>query len=75
MPTRSTRDGHESGTASNQSNADERRQQSPDGETLRGGEEHNRGDVTGAKARGKATRGRGEVATRPHLEGSEQGPA
>jgi hypothetical protein len=29
---------------------------------------------TGAAARGKATRSPDEVATRPHLEGAEQGP-
>jgi hypothetical protein len=30
---------------------------------------------TDAAARGKATRSPAEVATRPHLEGSEQGPS
>jgi hypothetical protein len=41
-----------------------------------GGDQHaDRGDATGDKSRGKATRGQGEAATRRHLEGSEQGPA
>jgi hypothetical protein len=31
--------------------------------------------VEGEAVRGKATRSPAEVATRPHLEGSEQGPA
>ena len=32
-------------------------------------------DATGEKSRGKATRGADVTANRPHLEGSEQGPA
>jgi hypothetical protein len=34
-----------------------------------------RDDATGDETRGKSTRGPAETATRPHLEGSEQGPS
>jgi hypothetical protein len=79
-----TRYGNRSGSGANEPKRNEKKEQAPDWKPRQGGSEsrsdpenerQSRVDPTRDKAQGKATRGHGEVATRRHLEGSEQGPS
>ena len=60
-----TRYGQRSGSGSNEPKHNEKKEASPDWKTRRGGDQ----------TKGKGTKGHDNVATREHLEGSEQGPA
>ena len=84
-----TRYGHRSGTGANEPKRNEKKEQAPDWRPRQGGDE-TRGDEDlqrdayikpgpsdpgGDRSQGKETRGQDVVATRRHMEGSEQGPA
>jgi hypothetical protein len=83
-----TRYGHRAGSGANEPKRSEKKEQAPDWRPRQGGDqtrepdEPPERDATGKDAiardprsMGKATRGHDEVATRRHLEGSEQGPS
>jgi hypothetical protein len=82
-----TRYGHRAGSGANEPKRDEKKEQAPDWQPRQGGDqtradEPPERDATGKdelardpRSMGKATRGQDEIATRPHLEGSEQGPS
>lgn len=82
-----TRYGHRAGSGANEPKRNEKKEQAPDWQPRQGGDqtradEPPERDATGKdtlardpRSMGKFTRGHDEVATRPHLEGSEQGPA
>ena len=77
-----TRYGQRSGSGSNEPKHNEKKEASPDWKTRQGGDQTapDRRDQSesgaGADAtKGKATKGHDPVATRSHLEGSEQGPS
>jgi hypothetical protein len=82
-----TRYGNRSGSGANEPRRNEKKEQAPEWRPRQGGDqtrayEPSERDATGKDAlardprsMGKATRGRDEVASRPHLEGSEQGHA
>jgi hypothetical protein len=78
-----TRYAHRSGSGANEPKRHEKKESKPDWMPRQGGDqtrsdaenEQRRRDPGLDKAQGKATRGHDEVATREHLEGSEQGPA
>ena len=82
-----TRYGHRAGSGANEPKRNEKKEQAPDWEPRQGGDqtrpdEPPERDATGKDAlardprsMGKQTRGQDEIATRRHLEGSEQGPA
>ena len=83
-----TRYGHRAGSGANEPKRNEKKEQDPSwrprqgGDQTRGDEDATRDAVTrppasdpgGDRSQGKQTRGHDEVATRRHLEGSEQGP-
>jgi hypothetical protein len=86
--TGNTRYGHRSGSGANEPKRHEKKEQASDWQPRQGGDE-TRGDEDvqrdaftrpgptdplGDRSQGKETRGKDEVATRRHLEGSEQGP-
>ena len=60
-----TRYGQRSGSGANEPKHNEKKEVSPDREPRQGGDQ----------TKGKGTKGHDTVATRDHLEGSEQGPA
>lgn len=82
-----TRYGARGGSGANEPKRSEKKGQAPDWQPRQGGDqtaakEPPERDATGKDAlardprsMGKATRGQDEIATRRHLEGSEQGPA
>ena len=84
-----TRYGHRAGSGANEPKRNEKKEQAPDWEPRQGGDQTSGAadepperDATGKDAlardprsMGKQTRGHDEVATRRHLEGSEQGPS
>ena len=69
-----TRYGHRSGSGANEPPRNEKKEQSPDWRPRQGGDQ-SKPSSHADEAKGKATRGHDEVATRDHLEGSEQGPS
>jgi hypothetical protein len=83
-----TRFGHHSGSGANEPRRHEKKEQDPGwqhdqgGNQTRGDHDPTRdgftkpgpSDASGDRSQGKETRGKDEVATRRHLEGSEQGP-
>jgi hypothetical protein len=84
-----TRYGHRSGSGSNEPKRHERKEQDPDWRSRQGGDETGSSDPgpraeqprphedrlsEDDRSQGKGTRGHDEIATRRHLEGSEQGP-
>ena len=86
---RETRYGHTSGSGSNEPKRHEKKEQADDWQPRQGGDQTRPGSPTAnpepdrpdddrlsndARSQGKQTRGHDEVATRRHLEGSEQGP-
>lgn len=84
-----TRYGHRAGSGANEPKRNEKKERAPDWQPRQGGDqtrsvadEPPERDATGKDAiardprsLGKQTRGHDEVATRRHLEGSEQGPS
>jgi hypothetical protein len=77
-----TRYGHRSGSGSNEPKDHEKKEQRSDWQPRQGGdqtrtEEGRRSDEgrPSDEAQGERTKSPASVATRPHLEGSEQGPA
>jgi hypothetical protein len=88
MPERNddTRYGHRSGSGANQPKGHERKEQDPGWQPRQGGDQTRSGGPPDEprpnqdrlseddRSEGKSTRGHDEVATRRHLEGSEQGP-
>jgi hypothetical protein len=84
-----TRYGHRAGSGANEPKRNEKKEQAPDWQPRQGGDQTRaeadaplERDATGKDAiardprsMGKTTRGHDEVATRRHLEGSEQGPS
>jgi hypothetical protein len=85
-----TRYGHRAGSGANEPKRHEKKEQASDWQPRQGGDQTRSGepdepperDATGKDAlardprsAGKQTRGHDEVATRRHLEGSEQGPS
>lgn len=89
MPERdnNTRYGQRSGSGSNEPERHERKEQDPDWQPRQGGDQTRSGEPPAEQPRpsedrlsrddrsqAKSTRGHDEVATRRHLEGSEQGP-
>ena len=80
--TRDTRYGQRSGSGANEPKHNEKKEAAPDWTPRQGGDQtapdRRDEDPTGDgadKSKGKATKGYDEVATRDHLEGSEQGPS
>ena len=83
-----TRYDHRSGSGSNEPKRHEKKEHAPDWQPRQGGDQTRPGDENrpadsrpaddrlsdDARSKGKSTRGHDEVATRRHLEGSEQGP-
>jgi hypothetical protein len=83
-----TRYGHRAGSGANEPTRNEKKEQAPGwqprqgGDRTRGDEDATRdaftrpgpSDPGGDRSQGKQTRGQDEIATRRHLEGSEQGP-
>ncbi len=82
-----TRYGHRAGSGANEPKRHEKKEQDPGwqprqgGDQTRGEEDSNReftrpgpSDPGGDRSQGKETRGKDVIATRRHLEGSEQGP-
>jgi hypothetical protein len=67
-----TRYGHRSGSGSNQPKGSERKEQDPEWRSRQGGNQT--ADKPDERSRGKRTQVPHDVATRPHLEGAEQGP-
>lgn len=90
MPERdnNTRYEHRSGSGSNEPKRHERKEQDPEWQPRQGGDQTRPGAAptpdearpnedrlsNDDRSQGKSTRGHDEVATRRHLEGSEQGP-
>ncbi len=84
-----TRYGHRAGTGANEPKRNEKKEQAANWTPRQGGDQTRvaaddppERDATGKdelardpRSMGKATRGHDEVATRRHLEGSEQGPS
>jgi hypothetical protein len=82
-----TRYGHRAGSGANEPKRNEKEEQAPGWQPRQGGDQSRADepperDATGKDAlardprsMGKLTRGEDDIATRPHLEGSEQGPA
>ena len=82
-----TRYGHRAGSGANEPKRNEKKEQAPDWQPRQGGDqtradEPPERDATGKdklardpRSMGKLTRGQDEIATRPHLQGSEQGPS
>ena len=84
-----TRYGHRAGSGANEPKRNEKKEQGPDWQARQGGDQTRTApdepperDATGKdelardpRSMGKTTRGHDEVATRRHLEGSEQGPS
>ena len=83
-----TRYEHRAGSGANEPKRHEKKEQDPGWQPRQGGDQ-SRGqedlahdaftrpgpsDPGGDRSQGKQTRGRDEIATRRHLEGSEQGP-
>jgi hypothetical protein len=83
-----TRYGHRAGSGANEPKRREKKEQDPAWRPRQGGDETRgeedlqrdayikpgRNDVGGDRSQGKETRGKDVIATRRHLEGSEQGP-
>ena len=84
-----TRYEHRSGSGSNEPKRHERKEQDPDWRPRQGGDQSRPGESQAPadqprpnedrlsdddRSQGKSTRGHDEIATRRHLEGSEQGP-
>ncbi len=71
-----TRYGHRSGSGSNEPKDHEKKEQRPDWQPRQGGDQTRTGEGRPSdEAQGERTKSPAAVATRPHLEGSEQGPA
>jgi hypothetical protein len=82
-----TRYGHRAGSGANEPKRNEKKERAPGWQPRQGGDqtradEPPERDATGKDAlardprsMGKSTRSQDEIATRPHLEGSEQGPS
>jgi hypothetical protein len=83
-----TRYGHRAGSGATEPKRNENKEQASDWQPRQGGgrsrgpDEPSPRDATGKdelardpRSMGKATRGQDEIATRRHLEGSEQGPS
>lgn len=79
--------GHRAGSGANEPKRNEKKEQAPEWHLRQGGDQTRTDqppdrDATGKdvlardpRSMGKQTRGQDEIATRRHLEGSEQGPA